>query len=144
MKSKCAAVRRPAAGRLLQPPSTTECRDGRFRATDHCIDRPGLLPSLRWMMEMSLERAAMQLKSGRTATAWADRSCILTINGGSSSLKFALFAMADRPARLLSGRVERIGMPSSQLMIADAEGRQESSAVEAPDLAAAVELLIQL
>src|SRR5438874_1886553 len=80
----------------------------------------------------------------RTASERADRSCILTINGGSSSLKFAVFAMADRPARLLSGRVERIGMPGSRLVVADADGgQQEDNAVEAPDQAAAVDLLLQ-
>ena len=35
--------------------------------------------------------------------------CILTINGGSSSLKFAVFVAANSIERLLSGRVERIG-----------------------------------
>ena len=43
-----------------------------------------------------------------------DRSCILTVNGGSSSLKFALFAMpttaTGSPDRLLGGRIERIGL----------------------------------
>ena len=78
------------------------------------------------------------------ASVQPDRTCILTINGGSSSLKFALFAMADRPTRLLSGRVERIGMPASRLVVADADGRQQDSAVEAPDQAKAVNLLIEL
>src|SRR4051812_3220820 len=81
----------------------------------------------------------------RIASERADRSCILTINGGSSSLKFALFAMADRPARLLSGRVERIGMPGSRLVVADADGgQQENNAVQVPDQAAAVGRLIEL
>jgi acetate kinase len=93
---------------------------------------------------MSLQSAVMQFGSIRTASERAEQSCILTINGGSSSLKFALFALGDRPARLLSGRVERVGMPSSRLVVADADGRQEESTVEAPDLAAAVNLLIQL
>jgi hypothetical protein len=80
----------------------------------------------------------------RTASERADRSCILTINGGSSSLKFAVFAMADQPARLLSGRVERIGVPGSRLVVVDADGaQQEDNAVEVPDQAAAVDLLIR-
>ncbi len=35
---------------------------------------------------------------------------ILTINGGSSSIKFALFAAADAPQRILQGGIERIGL----------------------------------
>src|SRR5262249_35164557 len=96
---------------------------------------------------MEMDSHSSQRRSGlsRTASERADRSCILTINGGSSSLKFALFATADRPARLLSGRVERIGMPGSPLVVADADGgQQEDNAVEVPDQAAAVGLLIEL
>lgn len=41
---------------------------------------------------------------------------ILTINGGSSSIKFALFSTDDPPVRLLSGQVERIGQPDATLI----------------------------
>lgn len=34
---------------------------------------------------------------------------VLTINGGSSSVKFAVFAHADAPAAVLNGQIERIG-----------------------------------
>ena len=58
-------------------------------------------------------------------------SCILTINGGSSSLKFALFDRDDPRARLLSGRVERIGMPEGRLVVdaADGGGREDRPVV---------------
>jgi acetate kinase len=36
---------------------------------------------------------------------------ILTINGGSSSIKFALFDAGDSLRRILSGGIERIGLP---------------------------------
>jgi phosphoketolase len=36
---------------------------------------------------------------------------ILTINGGSSSIKFALFEAGDSLQRLLEGAIERIGLP---------------------------------
>ena len=81
--------------------------------------------------------------SSRTESERADRSCILTINGGSSSLKFALFALTDGLERLLSGRVERIGMPGTRLIVAEAGREQEDSEVEAADQAAAVDLLIE-
>jgi acetate kinase len=38
-------------------------------------------------------------------------TAILAINAGSSSLKFALFGQGEPPRRLLSGQLERIGMP---------------------------------
>jgi acetate kinase len=36
---------------------------------------------------------------------------ILTINGGSSSIKFALFEAGESPRRILAGGIERIGLP---------------------------------
>src|SRR5271166_4543534 len=92
---------------------------------------------------MYLDTTETQAGSSRSASERADRSCILTINGGSSSLKFALFALADRPERLLSGRVERIGMEGTRLIVAEANRKQENSQVEAADQAAAVNLLIE-
>jgi acetate kinase len=72
------------------------------------------------------------------------RCLILTINGGSSSLKFALFAGADSPVRLLYGRVERIGMPDSRLVVADADcGPDVDSQVDAPDQTAAISLVME-
>lgn len=38
---------------------------------------------------------------------------ILTINGGSSSIKFALFAAGDLLRRILAGGIERIGLPEA-------------------------------
>ena len=72
------------------------------------------------------------------------RSRILTINGGSSSLKFALFERADPPARLLSGRVDRIGLKDARWVVARAGGGgEEDRRVDAPDQKAAVRLLIE-
>ena len=38
---------------------------------------------------------------------------ILTINGGSSSIKFALFEAGDSLRRILEGGIERIGLPEA-------------------------------
>ena len=38
---------------------------------------------------------------------------ILTINGGSSSIKFALFEAAESLKRILAGGIERIGLPDA-------------------------------
>lgn len=46
-------------------------------------------------------------------------SAILTLNAGSSSLKFALFATGIEMTRLLDGTVERIGEPGARLEIHD-------------------------
>lgn len=40
---------------------------------------------------------------------------ILVINGGSSTLKFALFRMGTAPVRELSGFIDRIGSPEGTL-----------------------------
>jgi acetate kinase len=39
----------------------------------------------------------------------------LTINAGSSSIKFALFEASDKPVRRLSGNLERIGQPNAAI-----------------------------
>jgi acetate kinase len=41
---------------------------------------------------------------------------ILTINGGSSSIKFALFKAGDSLRRTLKGAIERIGLPEADLL----------------------------
>ena len=38
---------------------------------------------------------------------------VLTINGGSSSIKFALFEAGDSLRRILEGGIERIGQPEA-------------------------------
>ena len=94
---------------------------------------------------MSLPSRDRQAEPGRISSERVDRSCILTVNLGSSSLRFALFTSEDRPRRLLSGRIERIGMPGSRLLVADPDnGREEETPVKAPHHAAAVHLLIEL
>jgi len=72
------------------------------------------------------------------------RSLILTINGGSSSLKFALFERNEPFARLQSGRVDRIGLDAARWVLTGANGEPgEDSPVDAPDQKAAVYLVIK-
>jgi acetate kinase len=40
-------------------------------------------------------------------------ACILTVNGGSSSIKFALFEVKASLRRILEGTIERIGLPET-------------------------------
>ena len=42
---------------------------------------------------------------------------ILTINGGSSSIKFALFEAGESLRRILEGVIERIGLPEATLRV---------------------------
>ena len=70
-------------------------------------------------------------------------SRILAINGGSSSLKFALFDRRDPPERLLTGRFDRIGSKDARWVVVEAGGSREvDRQADAPDQVAAVRLLI--
>jgi acetate kinase len=64
---------------------------------------------------------------------------ILTINGGSSSIKFALFRDAEIPVPVTRGMIERIGLPNSEMLVTDAATPQSSRrSVHAPDHSACV------
>src|SRR5438105_1887605 len=72
----------------------------------------------------------------------SDRARLLTINGGSSSLKFAVFEPGDPPSRAASGRVERVGRPDAQIVVTDSAGAsQRDDRAAVPDHAAAFELV---
>jgi acetate kinase len=58
---------------------------------------------------------------------------VLALNAGSSSLKFALFDTAAPPASLLSGQIERIGLPDTRLT-ARATGGPAPAALPALEL----------
>jgi acetate kinase len=45
------------------------------------------------------------------------KACVLTINGGSSSIKFALFDADPMLRRTLAGRIERIGLPEATFVV---------------------------
>lgn len=67
-------------------------------------------------------------------------SAILTLNAGSSSLKFGVYDTAAEPEMLVHGQVDRIGL-DAQLILRGRAGKQVSS-VEAPDQAAALDQVI--
>jgi len=68
---------------------------------------------------------------------------ILTINGGSSSIKFALFETGESLRRILGGGIDRIGQPGATLRVKGLNpGDNFSRPVTAPDLNAAVGALI--
>ena len=48
--------------------------------------------------------------------------CVLTINGGSSSIRFAVYQAGDTPRRRLSGKIDRIGLSGTNLIVNDPAG----------------------
>ena len=69
-------------------------------------------------------------------------SRILTINGGSSSIKFALFEVGGALRRILGGELERIGLPGTTLRVTGSNQADNfSRPVTAADHTAAVGVL---
>ena len=67
---------------------------------------------------------------------------ILTINSGSSSVKFSLFRMGRTEARELSGAIDRIGLKSALFRVIDATGKTlVETHQDLPDHDAAFDLL---
>ncbi len=56
-----------------------------------------------------------------------DQACILTINAGSSSIKFALFKAGKIPMRSLQGKIDRIGLKYPELIFYDGKGNQKDA-----------------
>jgi acetate kinase len=70
-------------------------------------------------------------------------SCVLTINGGSSSIKFALFEAGDSLQRILDGAIERIGLAQATLRVTGLDPADNfSRSVTAPDHTQAVGVLM--
>ena len=68
---------------------------------------------------------------------------VLTINGGSSSIKFAVFEAGDSLRRILKGSIERIGRPDAILRVKGvSEADNFSRPVAAPNHTAAVGALM--
>jgi acetate kinase len=70
--------------------------------------------------------------------------CILTINGGSSSIKFSLYRNREPLEQLFYGEIENIGTPNAMLQFNNLAGLQKYSlAVEAADHGQAADHLIE-
>jgi acetate kinase len=69
--------------------------------------------------------------------------CILTINGGSSSIKFALYRANSSIERLVSGKLERIGFSDSSIAIKDKNGSSQKVPVKAPNHRAGGDLILR-
>ena len=68
---------------------------------------------------------------------------ILTINGGSSSIKFALYQAGEPLKQGLYGAVDRIGLTGTNLTFHDADGKPAASRqLVAPDHKSAANFLM--
>jgi len=81
-------------------------------------------------------------KTPRPRLAGQPDCFVLTINGGSSSIKFALYRADSPTTRLLAGKIERIGLPRSILTIRAGPRKTAPRVIAAPNHRAAGELLI--
>jgi len=71
------------------------------------------------------------------------QTSVLTINGGSSSIKFALFEAGESPRRGLHGEIDRVGLPGTGLTFNEGGGSGEKQGqVDVPAEASAVEFLL--
>ena len=70
---------------------------------------------------------------------------ILTLNGGSSSIKVAVFEAGDSLRRILTGEIERIGSPDATVRIAGSSGANSSMRkLSVPDHAVAMSALLDV
>ena len=69
---------------------------------------------------------------------------ILTINGGSSSIRFALFRSGEHLVRLAGGKIERIGLPDSRLLLSHpGKVATETHTIVAPRHEACVPVILE-
>jgi acetate kinase len=69
--------------------------------------------------------------------------CVLTINSGSSSIRFAVYEAGETPCRLIQGKIDRIGLSGTNLIVNDpAEKPQTPRRVAGADHPTAVGFLL--
>ncbi len=51
--------------------------------------------------------------------------CVLTINGGSSSIRFAVYEAGETPRRRLDGKIDPIGLSGTNLIVNDPAGKPQ-------------------
>src|SRR5438034_6077146 len=49
--------------------------------------------------------------------------CVLTLNGGSSSIRFAVYEAGKTPRRQFYGKIDRIGVGGTNLVVIDPAGK---------------------
>ncbi len=69
------------------------------------------------------------------------KNTILTINAGSSSIKFALFRDNEVPSQLIRGKIDRIGLPGAVLEYIDETGVLTRNEIPVSDTEEAISIL---
>src|SRR6266403_1996748 len=67
---------------------------------------------------------------------------VLTINAGSSSIRFAIFGVGQTPTRLLQGKLDRIGSGGASLTVGNNDSAQTQIKADIKDPAAAIAFLL--
>ncbi len=68
----------------------------------------------------------------KTVEASRETRSLLTINGGSSSIRFALYEEGEPSRLLLNGKVDRVGLSGTNLSFKDSTGRSQDSRIIDP------------
>src|ERR1700693_4568547 len=88
----------------------------------------------------SVVELATHSKSAEANHEWCS---LLTINGGSSSIRFALYDAGEPLRRRLEGKVDRVGLSGTNLTFKDSTGQsQDSRTIDPADLRSAVAFLL--
>ena len=66
---------------------------------------------------------------GKTVGASRESCSLLTINGGSSSIRFALYEKGEPLRLLLNGKVDRVGLSGTNLSFKDSTGQSQDSRI---------------
>src|SRR5580700_10326229 len=94
--------------------------------------------------ERKPQRAAIVLSNCHDRCGRLARMSVLTINAGSSSIRFAFYGSGSDPAKLEYGKIERIGESGAAFEVSAGRGKTPSRvAVEAGSFRAAVDSLVE-
>ena len=73
------------------------------------------------------------------------RATVLTINGGSSSIRFAVYEVGETLRRRLMGKIDRIGLSGTNLVLTDPAGKpQKARHIAAANHGTAVGILLEV
>ena len=77
------------------------------------------------------------------SVAKPEHANILTINGGSSSIKFALYQTGKSLKKSFNGIVDRVGLPGTNLTFGESDGKHKDSLIlESSDTRSVANFLI--
>jgi acetate kinase len=85
------------------------------------------LAQSKQVIEVERTTEVVQVSEANVVGVKRDPFSLLTINGGSSSVKFALYQVGEPLQRVLYGQVDRIGMSGTNLTFTDSQGKCQPS-----------------